>query len=80
MRLHLSAVWAAFLLALAILALAFGGSAARADWLGNAVNAKACQKGGWQLLQTSAGQPFASADECTSYGAHGGVSTKPPIS
>src|SRR5947199_264064 len=40
---------------------------------GNAANAKACQKNGWQDLATSTGASFASETECVSYGAHGGI-------
>lgn len=40
---------------------------------GNSANAKQCQKNGWQTLVTSTGATFASEEECTSYGAHGGV-------
>jgi hypothetical protein len=68
-----SSVWAALLLAVAMLALAFDVSVARTDSLGNSVDAKACQKGGWQQLQASEGQLFRNEGECTSYGAQGGV-------
>jgi hypothetical protein len=40
---------------------------------GNSANAKKCQKNGWQTLVTSTGATFASEEECTSYGAQGGV-------
>jgi len=40
---------------------------------GNAVNAKNCQKNGWQKLVTSGGTSFASEEECTSYAARGGT-------
>jgi hypothetical protein len=73
MCLRRSSVWGALLAAIAMLALVSDVSAAPADSPGNSANAKACQKGGWQLLQTFAGQPFTSEMECTSYGAHGGV-------
>ncbi|MDP9226874.1 MAG: hypothetical protein M3P18_24135 [Actinomycetota bacterium] len=68
-----SSALGALLLTFAMLALVADVSAAPADPPGNSGNAKACQKDGWQLLQTSDGQTFASEEECTSYGAHGGV-------
>jgi hypothetical protein len=40
---------------------------------GNSANAKLCQKGGWQDLQSSSGGSFANQDECVSYGAGAGV-------
>jgi hypothetical protein len=39
---------------------------------GNSVNAKMCQKGGWQSLYTRTGEPFASEQACATYGAQGG--------
>jgi hypothetical protein len=46
---------------------------------GNNQNAKLCQKGGWQTLQTSGGIPFSSEEECVSAGAQGaGVVPIPP--
>jgi hypothetical protein len=39
---------------------------------GNSVNAKMCQKDGWKSLYTRTGEPFASEQACTSYGAKGG--------
>ena len=44
---------------------------------GNSANAKKCQKGGWQTLQTSTGGTFANQDECVSYGAQGGELFRP---
>jgi hypothetical protein len=46
---------------------------------GNSANAKKCQKGGWQTLQTSTGGTFASQDECVSYAAQGGELFKPSL-
>lgn len=40
---------------------------------GNAPNAKACQKGGWQGLVRSDGSGFDSERACTSYAAKGGT-------
>ena len=40
---------------------------------GNAVNAKNCQKNGWQTLVTSNGASFASEEACTAYAAKGGT-------
>jgi large repetitive protein len=40
---------------------------------GNSMNAKSCQKNGWQGLVTSTGAPFAAETACTSYAAKGGV-------
>src|SRR2546425_2227276 len=68
-----SSAFGALLLAFAMLALVSDVSAAPADSPGNSANAKACQKGGWQLFQTSDGQTFGTESECTSYGAHGGA-------
>jgi hypothetical protein len=79
MCLRRSSVWGALLLAVAMLALVPDVSAAPTDWPGNSANAKACQKGGWQLLHTSAGQPFTSEQECVSYGAHGGILVAGPL-
>src|SRR5262245_44102135 len=41
--------------------------------VGNSLNAKSCQKNGWQGLVTSTGSPFASETDCVSYGAKGGT-------
>jgi hypothetical protein len=40
---------------------------------GNSLNAKSCQKNGWQSLVTSTGATFASETACTSYAAKGGT-------
>jgi hypothetical protein len=40
---------------------------------GNSANAKLCQKGGWQTLQTTSGELFANQGECVSYAARGGT-------
>lgn len=42
---------------------------------GNAANAHACQKGGWETLARTedAGAAFVSQGECVSYGAKGGT-------
>jgi hypothetical protein len=45
----------------------------------NSANAKLCQKGGWQNLQTSDGHTFANQSECVSAGAQGAtLQTIPP--
>ena len=54
------------------LALLIAVPAALAAKPGNSLNAKSCQKGGWQNLYTRAGQPFTSETSCASYGAQGG--------
>lgn len=46
---------------------------ARQSAVGNSLTAKACQKGGWQGLVTSAGAPFVGQGDCVSYGAQGGT-------
>lgn len=46
---------------------------------GNSANAKFCQKGGWQELQSNTGDTFASQDECVSYGAEGGSLFHPSV-
>jgi hypothetical protein len=56
----------------ATLAVPVLGSPAGAAKGGNSANAHACQKGGWQSLQTDTGGAFASQDACVSYGARGG--------
>lgn len=58
--------------AVALIALAVGLATATAGG-GNSANAKRCQKNGWQTLVTSTGATFANEDECTAYGARGGV-------
>ena len=55
-----------------VVALSVGSSAALAGG-GNSASAKACQKGGWQSLQSSTGNTFASQGDCVSYGASGGT-------
>ena len=40
---------------------------------GNSLNAKACQKNGWQELVTSTGTAFASEEACVAYAAQGGM-------
>jgi hypothetical protein len=56
----------------AVLALAVGLATATAGG-GNSANAKSCQKDGWTTLVTSTGATFSNEDECTGYGARGGV-------
>jgi len=46
---------------------------------GNSANAKLCQKGGWQTLQSSTGGTFTSEEACVSYGALGGTLFKPSV-
>jgi len=38
---------------------------------GNSANARLCQNGGWQNVQTSDGVPFSSQGECVAAGAQG---------
>lgn len=65
--------------AVALLAVIGSATAAQAAKPGNSLNAKACQKGGWQNLVTSTGASFADEQQCTSYAAGGGVlAPKPP--
>lgn len=47
--------------------------ASRSGGSGNSLNAKACQKNGWQGLVTSTGDPFSSEEACVSYAAEGGT-------
>jgi hypothetical protein len=63
-----------FIIILAALAAAFVfvGTTLAANG-GNSANAKLCQKDGWKALMDSSASPFASGDECVSYGAHGGA-------
>ena len=68
----------AFLSALAIVALGLGTSPALAGG-GNSGSAKACQKGGWQQLQTGLGVTFASQSQCVSYAAQGGMLFAPTL-
>jgi hypothetical protein len=63
---------ASVVLAAAVSALVFAGSAMGAPG-GNSANAKLCQHGGWATLMDSTATPFASQDECVSYGAHRGA-------
>jgi hypothetical protein len=63
---------AAVVLAAAASTLVFAGGAVAAPG-GNSANAKLCQHGSWATLMDSTAAPFASQDECVSYGAHGGV-------
>jgi hypothetical protein len=46
---------------------------------GNSANAKLCQKGGWQELQTGSGGTFGSQDECVAFGAAGGAIFHPSL-
>jgi hypothetical protein len=46
---------------------------------GNSANAHACQKGGWQTLQTATGDSFTNQGACVSYGAHGGIPFSPSV-
>lgn len=54
---------------------ATGGLAAKP---GNSLNAKACQKDGWQSLVREDGSAFNNQEECVSYGAQDGVLTPKP--
>jgi hypothetical protein len=58
--------------ACAAIALTVGIATATAGG-GNSANAKKCQKSGWQTLVTSTGATFSTEEDCTSYGAGGGV-------
>jgi hypothetical protein len=73
MRIRRTSLLAALLLAFATLALGLDASAALTYSPGNSADAKACQKDGWQRLQSSDGQLFRNEGDCTSYGAQGGV-------
>jgi hypothetical protein len=46
---------------------------------GNSVDAKLCQKNGWQTVETDNGAGFATNDECTSYAANGGLLFAPAL-
>jgi hypothetical protein len=46
---------------------------------GNSTNAKLCQKGGWETLQSGTGGTFTSEDACVSYGAQGGSLFNPSV-
>lgn len=61
----------AFLPLFACVMLLFVSAAFAANDGGNSLNAKSCQKGGWQALITSTGSTFSNAGDCTSYGARG---------
>ena len=63
-------------LALAILGIAAAGAEAAAGGASDA--AHLCQKGGWQNVLTSTGQPLTSQGDCISYAAHGGVLSPRP--
>jgi hypothetical protein len=56
------------LLILAALALPLSAGAK-----GNSVNAKLCQKGGWEELKREDGTRFSNQGDCVSYGARGGT-------
>lgn len=45
----------------------------------NNITAKSCQKGGWELLQSSTGGTFAGQDACVAYGAGGGTLYRPSV-
>jgi hypothetical protein len=53
-------------------AFVFAAGALASD-AGNSVNAKLCQKGGWQALMDSSAQAFPNEGTCVSYGAQGGA-------
>lgn len=53
------------------------GVAGTAEAANKSVNAKTCQKGGWQTVVRSDQTAFASQDACVSYAARGGVLTTP---
>jgi hypothetical protein len=63
-----------FLVAALAVALAAGTAGAR----GNSDNAKLCQHGGWEHLQTADGQGFRNPGDCVAYAAHGGTLTSAP--
>lgn len=68
-------------LALAVLhGLASGAQAAKASGGGNSTAAKLCQKGGWQGLVTSSGQPLRGQGACVAYAAKGGTLSARPTS
>jgi hypothetical protein len=60
-------------LTFSMLALLISTSVALAAGGGNSLNAKACQKGGWETLVTTTGASFASEEACVSYAAKGGI-------
>ena len=45
---------------------------------GNSINAKACQKNGWQSLVAADGSAFATEEACVSYAAKGGTLFRKP--
>jgi hypothetical protein len=78
-KLRVRGKWFVAIVGVAALALAAGIAApsAAGEPGGNSENAKKCQKGGWQDWAKEDGTPFASQDECVSYGAQGGTLTEP---
>jgi hypothetical protein len=62
-----------FLFVLAVVAALGVGAAMALAGNGNSGNAKLCQQGGWQTVARSDGSSFSNQDDCTSYGAHGGM-------
>jgi hypothetical protein len=69
---HLTLLTMATTVVCAAIALTAGLATATAGG-GNSVNAKKCQKNGWQTLVTSTGATFTSEEQCTSYAARGGA-------
>jgi hypothetical protein len=61
----------------ALLGVAASTGPASAAAGGNSAVAKQCQKYGWQGLTTSDGTPFASSQDCVTYGAQGGTLGQP---
>jgi len=68
------------LVLLVVAGLTISGVGATAGWAtpagpgpGNAPNAKACHKGGWETLVRIDGTDFQDEEECVAYGAKGGV-------
>jgi len=61
-----------------VVALSLGSSVALAGG-GNSENAKACQKSGWQNLQSGSGAAFADQSACVSYAAAGGTLFGPKL-
>jgi hypothetical protein len=59
-------------LMIALSATVVSGAAAKSGG-GNSLNAKLCQKNGWEQLVTSTGASFTSEGQCTSYAAGGGT-------
>jgi hypothetical protein len=54
-------------------------SAAGAANGGNSANARACQRGGWQHLQTETGGTFRNQGDCVSHAANGGQIFNPTV-